>query len=83
MSCLFDMRYHANQVTMRANNFLGVHVIADQGRAYISIIAKKYKVKKLPSMFLIDQNGNVVYNSSKDGGASSTKSMINQLLYSN
>ena len=68
---------------LRANNFLGIHVISDEKGAYKSPIAKKYKVKKLPSMFLIDKDGKVYYNSSKDGGASSTKDMINRLLYAN
>ncbi len=68
---------------LRANNFLGIHVISEDKGAYKSTIAKKYKVKKLPSMFLIDKNGVIDYNSAKDGGASSTKDMINRLLYAN
>ena len=68
---------------LRANNFLGIHVVAGEKGAYKSTIAKKYKVKKLPSMFLLDKDGKVYYNSAKDGGASSTKDMINRLLYAN
>lgn len=67
---------------LRANNFLGVHVNAGEKGAYKTTIAKKYKVKKLPSLFLIGKDGKIEYNSAKDNGASNTKDMINRLLYS-
>lgn len=67
------------------NRINGTHLIVEGGDIYKSPVAKSYKVKRLPAVFIIDQHGKVFYNSSlKDSGTKDTPSeMIKSLLGNN
>ncbi|MEM9822743.1 MAG: redoxin family protein, partial [Bacteroidota bacterium] len=69
---------------VRQQGIEGVHLIADSAGVYQSTIAKLYKVKRLPALFLIDKLGKIHYNStSKDAGQLPMSEMIHNLLLSN
>ena len=60
-----------------------IHLIADSGSVYQSKIAKLYHVKRLPTVFLLNKEGKVYYNSSKDTAQYRISEMIDHLLFSN
>ncbi len=69
---------------IRRQGIDGIHVIADSPNVYKSKIAKRYKVKRLPAVFLLDKAGKIFYNSSaKDARQVPVAQMINDLLLSN
>ena len=69
---------------IRSQGIKGVHVIAGSKDVYQSMIARLYKVKRLPAAFLIDKAGKIYFNSSdKTARKSTTSEMINDLLLSN
>ncbi len=63
---------------VKSNGFKGTHVSVPGGNVYQSQIARLYKVKRMPAIFLIDREGKVGYNSYKDSGRLEDK--INRLL---
>jgi len=68
---------------VKNNRLEGIHLIADSGNVYQSKIARLYHVKRLPAVFLLDKQGNVYYNSTKDNSRLRLSEMINGLLLSN
>lgn len=69
---------------IRRQGIDGIHVIVDSPNVYQSKIAKRYKVKRLPAVFLLDKAGKIHYNSSdKDARKVPVADMINDLLLSN
>ena len=62
----------------------GTHLSVRKGSGYQSEIAKRYKVKRLPTYFIIDKNGKIYFNSSdKKTQLRRSSEMINELLLSN
>jgi len=62
----------------------GTHLIVEDSDVYASEIAKAYKVKRLPAIFIIDQQGKIFYNSSAKNTQGGTPSdMVRGLLGSN
>ena len=61
----------------------GVHVLASSGNVYQSRIAKLYKVKRMPAVFLIDKKGKIAYSSIKSKSRARVSDHIDALLYSN
>lgn len=62
----------------------GTHLIVEDRDVYASEIAKAYKVKRLPAIFIIDQQGKVFYNSSaKDVQHGTPSDMVRGLLGNN
>ena len=62
----------------------GIHLIVKDQDVYASKIAEDYKVKRLPAIFIIDQQGKVFYNSSdKDTQRGTPSDMIRGLLGNN
>lgn len=62
----------------------GTHLIVEDSDVYGSEIAKAYKVKRLPAIFIIDQQGKVFYNSSaKDTQRGTPSDMVRGLLGTN
>ncbi len=62
----------------------GTHLIVEDKDVYASEIAKAYKVKRLPAIFIIDQQGKIFYNSSaKDTQHGTPSDMVRGLLGSN
>ncbi len=58
--------------------FTGTHLFANG--AYRSQIAKDYKVDKLPCLYIIDQKGRIVYNSTEEQLYMSSEDFIRYLL---
>jgi|GEM_PF-825930 len=62
----------------------GTHLIVEDTDVYASEIAEAYKVKRLPAIFIIDQQGKIFYNSSaKDTQRGTPSDMVRGLLGSN
>jgi len=62
----------------------GTHLIVEDRDVYASKIAEAYKVKRLPAIFIIDQQGKVFYNSSaKDTQRGTPSDMVRGLLGTN
>ncbi len=62
----------------------GIHLIVEDTNVYASEIAEAYKVKRLPAIFIIDQQGKIFYNSSaKDTQRGTPSDMVRGLLGSN
>lgn len=68
---------------VKNNRLKGIHLIADSGNVYQSKIARLYHVKRLPAVFLLDKNGNIHFNSTKDKTRLRLSDMISGLLLSN
>lgn len=58
----------------------GLHLIASGGDVYKSQIAKLYKVKKLPSYFLIDKQGKVAFKPERGKNITRIQDKIRTLL---
>ena len=65
---------------VQTQGYEGIHVLAANGDVYQSQIAKLYKVKRMPAVFLIDKKGKVVYNSTKSGSGRVRDQIDNLLL---
>ena len=65
---------------VRNNDVKGIHLIASGGDVYKSQIAKLYKVKKLPSYFLIDQAGKIAFKPERGKNISRVEEKIEMLL---
>jgi len=66
---------------IKQQNIKGTHLIVEGGDPYKSPIAKGYKVKRLPAIFIIDREGKVYYNSSsKESATGSPSDMVRGLL---
>ncbi|MFT5165262.1 MAG: peroxiredoxin [Saprospiraceae bacterium] len=63
---------------VQAQGFRGIHLFANG--AYTSQVATQYKVDKLPCMYIIDQKGRLVYNSTKEQLYMSSEEFIRYLL---
>ncbi len=74
-----DNNKAAWQQFVRNQGFKGNHVLAEPG-AFQSAIARSYGVSRLPSVFIIDKVGRVVYNSAKDQAKGRIKDMIEEVL---
>lgn len=62
----------------------GTHLIVEDRDVYASKIAEAYKVKRLPAIFIIDQQGKIFYNSSQKETQRGTPSdMVRGLLGTN
>ena len=62
----------------------GTHLIVEDLDVYASEIATAYKVKRLPAVFIIDQQGKIFYNStSKNTQRGTPSDMVRGLLGSN
>ena len=68
---------------VKNNRLKGIHLIADSGNVYQSKIARLYHVKRLPAVFLLDKNGNIHFNSTRDKTRLRLSDMISGLLLSN
>ena len=66
---------------VRSQGPRGVHIKADDQNGFRSKIAKLYKVKKLPAVFVVDQQGKVYFNSVEEGGTGKAQDKIGELLY--
>ena len=65
---------------VETNALTGTHINANNGKGYLSDIAKLYKVRRLPLSILIDQEGRVAYNPSAAPSSNRIYSQINALL---
>ncbi|MEL6866067.1 MAG: redoxin domain-containing protein [Bacteroidota bacterium] len=68
---------------VRQQQFPGRHLNSASAAVYQSPIALRYKVKRLPAIFLVDQMGKVAYNSTVDSGKGRMVDVIKKLLTSN
>lgn len=75
-----DKNKTAWETYVKSNDTPGIHLIASGGDVYKSQIAKLYKVKKLPSYFLIDKNGKIVSKSDQGKNTTSVEEKILELL---
>ena len=78
-----DKDKKAWETFVNTQNIEGVHLVAAGNNVYQSQIAKLYKVKRLPALFLVDKSGRIAYNSSKDAGSGQMSEFIEQLLQGN
>lgn len=66
---------------LNIHKFKGTHVIATGGDVYKSQIAKLYKVKKLPTYFLIDKQGKIAFKPDRGQNIKRVEEKIRNLLY--
>ena len=65
---------------VKNNEVKGLHLIASGGDVYKSQIAKLYKVKKLPSYFLIDKQGKIAFKPERGKNITRVQDKIRALL---
>ena len=65
---------------LQQNGLHGVHLAANAGHGYNAKIAELYKVKSLPSYFLIDQQGRLAQSPAAKPQSSEIKAQIDALL---
>lgn len=66
---------------VNTNGLGGQHLKADGGDVYKSKIARLYKVKRMPHVYLVDKNGRVVFNSATDAGNNRVVDIMRSMLY--
>ncbi|MEM6964610.1 MAG: redoxin domain-containing protein [Bacteroidota bacterium] len=66
---------------LEIHKFKGTHVIATGGDVYKSQIAKLYKVKKLPTYYLIDKQGKIAYQPERGQNIKRVEEKIQNLLH--
>ncbi len=75
-----DKDINAWKSFVRGQGLLGEHLKADGGDVYKSKIARIYKVKRMPHVYLLDKNGKVAYNSATDSKSGRVIDYIRKLL---
>ncbi len=75
-----DKNIAAWEKYVKNNDVKGIHLSAG-GDVYKSQIAKLYKVKKLPSYFLIDKQGKIAYKPERGKNITRVQDKIQALLY--
>ncbi|MFK8104320.1 MAG: TlpA family protein disulfide reductase [Saprospiraceae bacterium] len=65
---------------LRNENLNGVHLIVPESSAYQSPVARKYKVKRLPAYYLIDQTGKISHTPQNKGAQMRIEDRIKLLL---
>ena len=75
-----DKNKSAWESYIKSNDIQGVHLIASGGDVYKSQIAKLYKVKKLPTYFLIDKNGKIAFKPERGKNITRVEDKIKELL---
>ncbi len=65
---------------VKSQGLAGAHLKADGGDVYKSKIARIYKVKRMPHVYLIDKEGRVAYNSATDSKSGRVVDFIRKLL---
>ena len=75
-----DKNKSAWEKFVKNNEVQGLHLIASGGDVYKSQIAKLYKVKKLPSYFLIDKQGKIAFKPERGKNITRVQDKIRTLL---
>jgi peroxiredoxin len=75
-----DKNKSAWEKHVKSNDIPGIHLIASGGDVYKSQIARLYKIKKLPTYFLIDKNGKIAFKPERGRNITRVENKIWELL---
>ena len=68
---------------IKTNDLKGQHLLATEGSGFQSQLAKLYKVRRLPTYFLVDKDGKIAHSPAASPGSALAIEQINYLLIQN